>query len=172
MGDWPLAAWLAVGAVVLGLILAWLIWWQRPRRPYARHDSLFTASELFFLAALEAVVDGRARVYAKVRLADLVKVSDEVPRKFFLRAFNPIACKHVDYVIAEPETCAIICAVELDDRSHERPDRQARDAFVDSVMLSAGIPILHVPTQDAYDPEALLAMLDDLLPAKLDEAVA
>jgi hypothetical protein len=34
--------------------------------------------------------------------------------------------------------------VELDDRSHDRADRQARDAFVDQVLYAASYPILHI----------------------------
>lgn len=157
---------LAAIAVVLALALALvlLVRWLRPRPAYEAVDSLFTASELTFLHVLETAVDGRARVYGKVRIADLVRVASNVPRGYFLSAFNPIAQKHVDYVICHPHDLAVLCVVELDDPSHRRPERQARDALVDSVMASAGIPILHVPTQPDYDVRILQEMLDDLLP--------
>lgn len=45
--------------------------------------------------------------------------------------------------------------IELDDRSHYRADRRDRDAFVDDVLASAGIPILHVRLQRSYDTQAL-----------------
>jgi hypothetical protein len=45
--------------------------------------------------------------------------------------------------------------VELDDRSHDRPDRQDRDELVDDVLGRAGIPVVHWPAQATYDPAKL-----------------
>jgi len=62
-------------AGVLGLILLLLLFALRgrgARRAYRRAGPLFTPAEQRFLEALEKAVDGRARVYGKVRLADLL----------------------------------------------------------------------------------------------------
>ena len=37
-----------------------------------------------------------------------------------LKYFNWISQKHVDFVLCDKDTMQILCAVELDDRSHER----------------------------------------------------
>lgn len=155
----------AVVTVLLALVLviAGVMRGRRRRFPYQALPSLFSAAELRFLRALEKAVDKRVRIYAKVRIADVVRVSPNVDRSHFFRAFNAIACKHLDYVLCEAESCAILAAIELDDRSHERPDRRERDAFVDQVMKAAGIPILHVPAQARYDMRALKADLQSLL---------
>jgi hypothetical protein len=42
-------------------------------------------------------------------------------------------------------------AIELDDSSHAREDRQARDAFVEQVFQAAGVPLLRFPVQHAYN---------------------
>jgi len=42
-------------------------------------------------------------------------------------------------------------AIELDDSSHEREDRQERDIFVDNVLGKAGLPLLHVKAQTRYN---------------------
>ncbi|MFO7323096.1 MAG: topoisomerase DNA-binding C4 zinc finger domain-containing protein [Chloroflexota bacterium] len=45
-------------------------------------------------------------------------------------------------------------------KSHERPDRRERDAFVDGVFAAAKLPLLHVPVRRSYamaELEALLA---------------
>ena len=162
-------AWLAkygviVAAVLIALvlILAGLLRGRR-RFPYQAAPSLFSAAELKFLKALEQTVDKRIRVYAKVRIADVVKVRPGLNNSRFYRAFNAIACKHVDYVLCEADSCTIVAVVELDDRSHQRSDRRERDAFVDAVMQAAGIPILHVPVQARYDLKGLKAHLRDVI---------
>jgi hypothetical protein len=58
---------------------------------------------------------------------------------------------------------APLVGIELDDRSHEAEDRQARDAFVDRVFASASLPLLHVPVQKGYDLAELKAKLAGLV---------
>jgi very-short-patch-repair endonuclease len=52
-------------------------------------------------------------------------------------------------------TTDIRLAIELDDRTHQRPDRRDRDTFVDRALATAGVPILRVPAAARYDPAAL-----------------
>ncbi len=93
---------------------------------------------------------GRARIYGKVRLADLVAVRDGVRGRRYWRAFTAVACKHVDYVLCAPDSHEVIAAIELDDRSHARAERQARDRFLEAVMRTAGIPLLRFPARSRY----------------------
>lgn len=45
-------------------------------------------------------------------------------------------------------------------------DRIARDAFVDTVFASAGLPILHVVAKAAYDPKEIHRQIDQALAGK------
>ena len=67
--------------------------------------------------------------------------------------------KCVDFVIIDQRTMAPLLVVELDDRSHERTDRKARDRFVDQVLLSVGIPILHYPVLPSYNKSKLVQII-------------
>ena len=40
--------------------------------------------------------------------------------------------------------------MELDDKSHDRPDRQERDAFLDAAMEKAGLPIIRFAAKKGY----------------------
>jgi hypothetical protein len=40
----------------------------------------------------------------------------------------------------------------LDDRSHARRDRRARDRFVEAAMHAAGVPLIRLPAASAYPP--------------------
>ena len=52
-----------------------------------------------------------------------------------------------------------VLVIELDDRSHQRVDRQERDAFVEELFQSTGIPLLRIRTTAAYDPFAIRSQL-------------
>ena len=49
--------------------------------------------------------------------------------------------------------------IELDDSSHARGDRQARDAFVQQVFEASGLPLLRFPAQHAYNIAEVAARL-------------
>ena len=133
------------------LFLKWLeaAGGKRNLYPYARREALFTPAERSFLSVLEQSVGAEYRIMGKVRLGDIVAVE----RRFTgnqQAARNKINQKHVDFVLCAPQTLAIVLVVELDDRSHERPDRRERDIFVDGALGAAGIPIAHIPAQRHY----------------------
>jgi very-short-patch-repair endonuclease len=125
----------------------------RDNLPYVRIPHLLTAAEADFFAALLDATPANLIVFAQVRLASLVEVQQWARRD--KTNWYKIQAKCVDFVLCEARTYAPRLVVELDDRSHDRPDRRERDAFVDSVLTSAGLPILHVRWQRRYDPGAL-----------------
>lgn len=123
-----------------------------------RPRPLLTKAEMIFLEALEKVVPPHIRIYTQVPLIALV---DVVADDFSTRTStsNRIDRKRVDFVLVDPQTGTVRKVVELDDRSHDRPDRQDRDELVDEVLGRAGIPIVHCKAQAAYDPGKLREMI-------------
>lgn len=97
----------------------------------------------------------------KVRQGDIL-----VPPRGDRSALRRVSQKHVDFLLCHPETLKPLVAVELDDRSHDRADRKARDVFVDQSFASAGLPIVHVPVTGHYDVRELEALLASHLPAR------
>jgi len=94
----------------------------------------------------------------KVRLADLIEPKPESNRSIWQKRFNMICSKHVDFVLCN-EDMSVIAIIELDDSSHNRPDRQARDRFVDAVLTNSGYHIMHTPTFD----DVAIGDLDNIL---------
>ena len=127
---------------------------------YRAAPSLLTPTEQRFHDQLRAVVGTRATIQCKVRLADLL-----LSERHDLAAFRRVSQKHIDFVLCHSQTLRPLVAVELDDASHTRPDRQARDAFVNQVYAAAGMPLLHVPVSGHYDPAYLYALVEGYLPA-------
>jgi hypothetical protein len=122
---------------------------QRVRR-YEAVPSLYTKSELIFHEVLQEAVGDEVVLMGKVRLADIITVKKEGDGSAWRSAFNRIQSKHLDYVACDPETYAIEFVVELDDRSHERKDRQERDAFVEGALDYAGVPLYRFPVEESY----------------------
>ena len=105
--------------------------------PYEKQNYLFTPAERSFLGVLEQAVGDQFRIMGKVRLMDIVKVKGGLDGKAKQTAKNKIQSKHVDFVACDPNDLSVQFVVELDDKSHEREDRQERDALVDGVMNAA-----------------------------------
>ena len=123
--------------------------------PFAKRNYFFSAAERSLYEIL-CRLSPQHTVFAKVRLADLVRV--QVSGREFWQRFNSIKAKHVDFVVCD-ETLAPVLAIELDDASHDEADRLARDQFVDSVLESAALPIVHVKARRGYVLEEIRQLL-------------
>ncbi len=129
--------------------------------PYRVRADFLSAAESSFLHVLHQAIGDRFWVCPKVNLADLFFVPrgpGEVAQR------NRIAQKHVDVVLCDRHTLRPQLAIELDDRSHQRPDRVARDVLVNEVFAIAQLPLLRVPVQRSYNPQHLVDVIDQALP--------
>lgn len=139
--------------------------------PYYLRDHFLSAAELSFYHVLHGVVRQQASICSKVNLADVfyVKHGDN---SLFRTYTNKIDRKHVDFLLCAPDTMQPLVGIELDDKSHQRADRQERDVFVDAVFEAAGLPLLHIPVKRTYSVSELEAMLAPHLPATPTPLVA
>jgi len=128
--------------IVLALLLPILFLFQSRKEKYAP-KALLTATELkFFRQLLPQAENQNLFIFPMVRLADIAQVDKRT--KKWQAAFNKIQSKHVDFVLCDKDTLQIKIIIELDDRTHDRPDRQKRDIFVDYVMSQCNYQILHI----------------------------
>ena len=131
--------------------------------PYQRKDYLLTKAERSFFGVLQNAVGNRYLIFAKVRLADLVFLPRGTEKR--QSHFNRIQSKHIDFVLCDHDVVRPLLAIELDDSSHNRADRQDRDVFVDSALAAAGLPILHVPALASYNVQELANAIEQELQA-------
>lgn len=127
--------------------------------PYQRQEKLFSNAERSFLGVLDKIVGGNFRVFAKVRLADILKVRGGVSASERQSAFNRISRKHVDFLITRKNDLSFVGVIELDDKSHKRQKRRERDAFIDRAFEASGIPVLHIRAQSGYSIEKVTTTL-------------
>lgn len=125
-----------------------------PEYPYHLREQLLSPAELSFYEVLRTIIGDSGVIFVKVGLGDIFKVKKDDPSRYRIYT-NKIDRKHVDFLICDPATMRPLLGVELDDKSHQRPDRQERDAFVDEVFKSAGLGIVHVPAKRGYVIEEL-----------------
>lgn len=142
---------IVAAAVTIVVLLALLRLRRGPEPlPYHAVESLLTPAERAFYAVLiQSIRDTPLVILAKVRLADLLVIPRGTDNHQRHRA--RVQSKHVDFVIAERANLRPLLVIELDDASHRRRDRAARDAFVDAALDTAGLAIWHVPCAGKYD---------------------
>jgi len=105
-------------------------------------------------------VGDRYVIFAKVRMLDLCY---RLERRDNFAAFQRVVGKHVDFVVCDPESTRPLVVFELDDPSHLRPDRVARDKFVDGVFAMMGLVLLHQPVAPSYDSVRLAGRIGKVL---------
>lgn len=126
---------------------------------YTQRESLFSPAELRFLQTLRRAVPEGLEIFGKVRVADVLTPVDRLDPKAWRAAFVRITGKHLDFVLCERETGHLVCAIELNDRSHARPDREERDRFIVQACAEAGFPLLLIPAARSYDDTELRRLI-------------
>jgi hypothetical protein len=130
---------------------------------YYKRDSLMTYQERrFYLYVLLRVIDGsKYRIFAKVRLSDLVGVIDKatVSSTYVSETW----CKHIDFVLCDVNTLEPLVAIELDDSSHNQYDNRERYAIKDRVCDDAELPLLRVKVQKDYPTDGICEQIHALI---------
>ena len=121
--------------------------------PFKRNKSFLTPAEQSFFGCLKLAVAGRWELFVKVRLLDLLWVPRGTEGKQGWK--NRVQSKHVDFLLCDGKTLLPLLVIELDDSSHGRPDRQAKDELVANVLEGAGIPLLRMKAAVSYDTRAM-----------------
>jgi hypothetical protein len=155
---WPLILVFAALFVTFGLGRVLL---PDDRPPYEKRPSVVTDAEHQFWRVLRDVAHEKWVILPMVRLADVIRVRDKTPRSQSWQ--NRIHAKQLDFVLCDPATLEAKLAVELDDATHDQPDRIADDEFLGAALAASKLPLLRVPRSDAYDPAELREAIELLI---------
>lgn len=135
---------------------------DRQEYPYLVRDHFLSPAEHSFFMVLKSAVADSALISSKVGLHDVFYVKSSDGSKYRIYT-NKIDRKHVDFLLCDPQTVQPIAGIELDDKSHQRSDRQARDEFVENVFRAANLPLLRIPVKHTYSVTELLSLLKPYL---------
>lgn len=123
-----------------------------------------TDSEVRFFARLQDALP-EYFIFAQVQLSRLIACNDAEDQKFWLNRINRMSA---DYVIVAEDAQTVLAVVELDDWSHDRPDRVRADHKKDKALKSAGLPVVRVDGRKMPEVRELRALvLRDMPPGPL-----
>lgn len=114
---------------------------NKEQLPYKRKN-LLTENEKRFYKRLKPITDKyNLELLTKIRMADIIEVSETVDKNEWSKYFSKIKSKHIDFAITDKDNLNILLLIELDDSSHKEKSRIERDNFINQAYISAGIPI-------------------------------
>ncbi|UYG07285.1 DUF2726 domain-containing protein [Halomonas sp. M4R1S46] len=109
---------------------------------YVARTHLMTPAERDVFKVLEKAYGDKYYIFCQVRVVDLIQPNARKyhPKsKEFMSLFWQLSQWHFDYVLCEKGDFKIFCALELDDKSHEKADRVKRDRIINRACEVAGI---------------------------------
>lgn len=131
---------------------------------YRKLGTLFTPAERSFFGVLQqAVATDNLLVFGKVRVADVVTPEKGMTRSAWQTAFNKISAKHFDFILCNQDDLSVVCAIELDDSSHNNAKQKSRDQLLESACESANFPLIRVPAKQSYSIESIKLSLQTVL---------
>lgn len=133
---------------------------KRTSAIYRNRETLLSRGEAAFFDPLTRAVAGQFLIMCKVRLADIITCSQSAWRQGMGSA---ISQKHLDFVLCDLRSTRFVLAIELDDRSHDRPDRRKRDGFVNQVLEEARVRLVRFRAQAHYSVESIRQTLSNAL---------
>ena len=117
------------------------------KKSYRRKQFFMTKAEHTCYKALVQAVGNDYFVFAQVHLPTIL--DEKVYGQNWRASRAHVDRKSVDFVLCDKEFISPKLAIELDDWSHDLPDRQERDREVERILAEAGMPLLRITdTQD------------------------
>ena len=117
--------------------------------PYAKGHLLTKTEHTFFITLVREALKRRLLVCPKVRLEDIIYVTDKQNRNKY-RGY--IKSRHVDFVLLNA-TCETVAAIELDDPSHTTKKAAKADQFKNDLFFTVKIPLIRIYTGTDYIKE-------------------
>lgn len=137
---------------------------EKAKYRYNRKNFFLTRAEHECYDALVEAVGTEYRIFAQVHLPTLV--DHTVRGQDWRAALAHINRKSVDFVLCDRAYLSPKLAIELDDKSHERPDRQERDREVERILREAGVPLLRLENRGSFSPSELTQKIKETLNSK------
>lgn len=110
--------------------------------PYKLTQRIFSPKEGYFYRDVRPIADKLGLiVFTKMRVADLLYIPKGTENEKVW--FNRIKAKHIDFILVD-SNYKVRLLVEVDDSTHNRSDRQARDEEVNEMFRQQGLEVLHL----------------------------
>lgn len=124
---------------------------------YQAKNSIMTQREAGFYKLLSQAADSKWFIAPQIHLSALL--NHKIKGQNWKAAFQHINGKSVDFVLLDKDTLKPVCAIELDDSTHQRTDRVARDAEVNRIFKEAGLPLVRFSDISRLTPEEIMNII-------------
>jgi len=138
---------------------------EKAKYQYKKRAFFMTRAEHECFDALTNAVGSEYLIFAQVHLPTLL--DNKVVGQNWRGAFRHISEKSVDFVLCDKAYISPKLAIELDDKTHERPDRMERDVEVERILKEAGIPLLRLENHGRFDSTSLAKMIGSAIEGKV-----
>lgn len=135
--------------------------------PYRLREKFLTYTELALLSVLRQMSDGHYVVCPKVALNDIFYIQRPNENVHF---YNKIFRKHIDFLLCEPDSMKPSFGVDLVKPVAKKKEKtRSTDQFMEELFISAGLPLVHVPSSESYGLDDLVHLFQ-LAVVKVKEA--
>jgi hypothetical protein len=124
---------------------------ENGRLPYRLRETFLSTPELALFRVLQTMVGRHYVICPKVALNDVFYIIRPNENVHF---FNKFFRKHVDFLLCEPVTLKPAIGIELV-KPVARTETRGADQFMEDLFLSAGLPLVHVPSSERYSDKDL-----------------
>ena len=134
-----------LGAVAVGLLLVWAaVRAKKPRLPYRATAYLLTRTEREVFERLRVACPD-CHVFGQVQYSRLLEVT--AGRAEYHRWLNQVIRLSCDLVVCDGRFRPLL-VIEIDDPSHELPERQDADRRKEAACAAANLPLARWPTDE------------------------
>jgi hypothetical protein len=124
------------------------------RLPYRLRENFLSTPELALLHALQEMAGTQYLICPKVALNDIFYIVRPNENVHF---FNKFFRKHVDFLLCELPSLKPAIGVELV-KPVSRTETRGTDQFMEDLFLSAGLPLVHIPSGERYSQDDLVQL--------------
>jgi hypothetical protein len=151
----PPYSYIILGFFLVLLFLSRMLIRPTPRGNYSKKLNYISPSELETYRILKSILPPGYVIFPQVNLDKIFNIKSagsHTPR-------NKINRKSVDFVIFEEQGLKPVIAIELDDSTHFRSDRQSRDIFVNRIFEETNFKLLRTNLAEIRDIERFKSKL-------------
>jgi len=151
MSEWLIAV---IVVVVLCIVAVRL---SRPKKfiyTYRAKTHIMSGAEEKFFKVLCEIFEHKCYVIPQVHLSALFE--HKIKGQNWRGAFSHINGKSVDFVLCRKNDLSPLCAVELDDRTHDSTKRKERDSEVERIFEEANLPLVRFRNPGAMTKQEIV----------------
>jgi len=137
---------------------------KKSQYKYYAKSYVMTSRENECFKILNEVFSSKWFVIPQVHLSALLDY--RVKGQNWNAAFRHINGKSVDFVLIGKESYRVICAIELDDSTHNKPERKERDVEIERIFNQAKIPLARISKFEAMTKAELAKVITDVINVK------